>query len=212
VVRFDHENREHPAGRTLRGLLDSIGKAVAGHDAVVVSDYKKGLVNSAVIKAVLRAARGGKFFAVDPKMGHFHIYKGVSLITPNLVETSHGAGIEITDEKSLKKAGAKLMRKLGLKAVLVTRGEQGMSLFREGTVVHIPTLARKVFDVTGAGDTVIAAFTLAHASGASMEEAAVISNHAAGIVVGEVGTACATQERLRQSIRASKIKVERESI
>jgi D-beta-D-heptose 7-phosphate kinase/D-beta-D-heptose 1-phosphate adenosyltransferase len=119
-------------------------------------------------------------------VGHFHLYKNVSLITPNLLEASLASGIEIRDEKSLLNAGKTLLRKIPCEAVLITRGEYGMSLFTKKKVVHIPTAAKNVYDVTGAGDTVIATFTLAHAAGAGMEASAVIANHAAGIVVGEV--------------------------
>ena len=97
-----------------------------------------------------------------------------------------------------------LLRKIFCDAILVTRGESGMSLFKKDKVIHIPTAARNVYDVTGAGDTVIAAFTLSHAAGALLEEAAVIANHAAGIVVGEVGTAVVTRDQLRKSLRANR--------
>ena len=117
------------------------------------------------------------------------------------MEASHGAGIEIKDEKSLFKAGRTLLKKLPCKAALITRGEEGMSLFEKGRVTHISTVARHVYDVTGAGDTVIGAFTLAYASGATMHQAAVIANHAAGIVVGEVGTAVTTPAKIMESIR-----------
>ncbi len=203
VVRFDQEDRGKLGSRALRSILKHIEKTVSEHDAVVVSDYRKGVVSADVMEAIRKAARG-KLIAVDPKVGHFHLYKGVSMITPNLSEASHGAGMEIRDEKGLIKAGEKLLKKLGLKAVLLTRGEEGMSLFQKDGVLHIPTLARKVYDVTGAGDTVIAAFSLAYASGASMQEAAVLANHAAGIVVAEVGTAAATQAKLKQSIRTAR--------
>ncbi len=104
-----------------------------------------------------------------------------------------------------------MLRKLGLKAVLLTRGKDGMSLFQPGRVTHIPTMARKVFDVTGAGDTVISAFTMAYAAGATMQEAAALANHAAGIVVGEVGTATATPERIKQSLKGSKLEMQEET-
>jgi D-beta-D-heptose 7-phosphate kinase/D-beta-D-heptose 1-phosphate adenosyltransferase len=139
---------------------------------------------------------------VDPKVGHFDFYKKVSLITPNLMEASLGSGIEIKDDASLVQAGRELIKRLSLKAALITRGEQGMSLFTRDRIRHIPTVARKVYDVTGAGDTVISAFTLAHAAGAGLENAAVIANYAAGIVVGEVGTAVATPEELLKSFRS----------
>ncbi|MBI3593312.1 MAG: D-glycero-beta-D-manno-heptose-7-phosphate kinase [Nitrospirae bacterium] len=207
MVRFDREDRKRLEGKNLTLLLNYVKKAIHEHDAIIVSDYKKGLVSSQLIKALVRyAGRNNTFIAVDPKVGHFHLYKNVSLITPNLMEAAQGSGVEIKDEKSLLKAGKTLMNKLSCKAVLVTRGEEGMSLFERTLpkedikVTHIPTVAKKVFDVTGAGDTVIAAFALAHTAGASMEDAAIIANHAAGIVVGEVGTAAAAPEVLLQSL------------
>ncbi|MBS1113620.1 MAG: rfaE, partial [Nitrospirae bacterium] len=155
-------------------------------------------VSAELMREILKKSRPKRLFiSVDPKVGHFHYYQHVSLITPNVNEASVASGIDIKDEESLREAGKLLLRKLSCDAVLITRGEQGMSLFRNDTVVHIPTAAKNVYDVTGAGDTVIAAFTLAHAAGARMEEAAVIANHAAGI---EVGTAVVTLEQLRTSL------------
>jgi len=210
VVRFDQESREKLNGRSLKAMLERVEEAVGQHDAVIVSDYKKGVVTRQAIERIIKAA-GRKFVAVDPKVGHFHLYKGVSLITPNLKEASEGSGVEIRDEATFIKAGKALMRKTG-RNVLVTRGEGGMSLFEKGSVSHIPTIAKHVYDVTGAGDTVIAVLTMAHASGASLVDAAVVSNHAAGIVVGEVGTATATPEGLRRSLKTLKIKIETEKI
>lgn len=201
IVRFDKEDTRRINPKVLNEISGLLKQAISEHDAVIISDYKKGVISSELISRVLHFTRPRKkFVAVDPKLGHFHCYKGASLITPNLLEASHGAGIEIKDEAALIKAGEILMKKLSSKAVLITRGEQGMSLFEKNRIVHIPTVARHVFDVTGAGDTVIAAFTLAHASGSDMEEAATIANHAAGIVVGEVGAAVATPEKLLKSM------------
>ena len=201
VVRFDREDKTRMDGRVLREMLSYIGDVLFGYDAVVISDYKKGVISAELIKEIVKKARGRNIFiAVDPKVGHFHYYRHVSLITPNVNEASLASGIEIKDEDSLAEAGRVLLRRIPCEAVLVTRGEQGMSLFRKVHVVHIPTAAKNVYDVTGAGDTVIAAFTLAYAAGATMEDAAVIANHAAGIVVGEVGTAVVTAEQLRKSL------------
>jgi D-beta-D-heptose 7-phosphate kinase/D-beta-D-heptose 1-phosphate adenosyltransferase len=208
VVRFDQEDRQKISGRSLKRLINFMEELIPRHDAVIVSDYKKGAVTKDVMRAIISIS-GKKFVAVDPKVGHFHLYKGVSLVTPNLKEASEGVGIKITDEKSLLRTGVKLIRKLGCKAVLLTRGKDGMSLFQDGMLIHIPTIAKEVYDVTGAGDTAIAAFVLAHAAGASMEESAIISNHSSGIVVEKVGTATTTQARLRQSIKTSKLKLER---
>ena len=209
VVRFDREDRKYVEGKTLKGVLDHVNSVYRECDAIILSDYKKGMISSQLVKNILKVTKtpragrtgAGRFVAVDPKVGHFHFYRGVSLITPNVMEASVGSSVEITDEKSLLKAGSILLKKLGCKAVLITRGEQGMSLFEKNRVAHIPTVARKVYDVTGAGDAVISAFTLAYVSGATMEEAADIANHAAGVVVAEVGTAVATPEQLMESFR-----------
>jgi rfaE bifunctional protein kinase chain/domain len=208
VVRFDREDSKYVGGRILKGVVDYIDSVRHRFDAIIISDYKKGMVSRELVKSTIRknsktsgAAHAKAFVAVDPKINHFDLYKGVSLITPNIMEASHGAGIDIKDEKTLLRAGKSLMRRLGCAAVLITRGEQGMSLFEAKGVTHIPTVARKVYDVTGAGDTVISAFTLAYVSGATMEEAAVIANHAAGVVVGEVGTAVASPEQIVESFQ-----------
>jgi D-beta-D-heptose 7-phosphate kinase/D-beta-D-heptose 1-phosphate adenosyltransferase len=182
-----------------------IRKTLPFYDAVIISDYKKGVVSASLVKEVVKYAKQKKtFVAVDPKVGHFHLYKNVSLITPNIMEASEGSGVQIKDDRSLLKAGKTLLSRLSCMSVLITRGEEGMSLFERDSggmrVTHIPTVAKKVFDVTGAGDTVIATLTLAHAAGASLQDAATMANHAAGIVVGEVGTAVATPEILLQSL------------
>ena len=202
LVRFDKEEDKRISGKALENLVAFVRHATAEHTAVIISDYKKGVVSRELVRGILKSSprQKRKFLAVDPKVGHFHYYKGVSLITPNLMEASQGSGVEIKDEPSLIKAGKILMKRLACSAVLITRGEEGMSLFERDRITHIPTVARHVYDVTGAGDTVIAAFTLAHASGATLREAAIIANHAAGIVVGEVGTAVVTPEKLRQSL------------
>ncbi len=200
VVRFDREDSNYIDGKRLNGILNYIKSVIPMYDAIIISDYKKGMVSARFIKGILNISKAEKkFVAVDPKVGHFNYYKGVSLITPNLAEASSGANIEIKDEKTLLDAGRTLMKKLAGGAVLITRGEQGMSLFEKKKVVHIPTVAKKVYDVTGAGDTVISAITLAHASGAGLEKAAVIANHAAGVVVAEVGTAVTTDDQILES-------------
>lgn len=201
IVRFDKEDKEKIEGKVLEDTIGYIRAVLPEHDAVIISDYKKGVISRDLIKEVLKSSKNHNVFvSVDPKVGHFHLYKNVSLITPNLNEASIASGIVIEDEKSLILAGKRLLKKLQCNAVLITRGEQGMTLFEKNKVAHIPTIARDVYDVTGAGDTVIAAFTLAYASGANMEEAAIIANHAAGIVVGKIGTAVATPDEIKKSL------------
>ena len=205
VVRFDREKKDVVESKVFRLMLEYIHSSVRNHDAVIISDYKKGVICPELLREVLKHTKTRKIFvSVDPKIGHFHWYKNVSFITPNVVEASIASGIEIKDEKTLIRAGRALLKKILCDAVLVTRGEFGMSLFKKDKVIHIPTVARHVYDVTGAGDTVIATFTLSHAAGARLEEAAVIANHAAGIVVGEVGTAVVTSDQLRKSLRANR--------
>jgi D-beta-D-heptose 7-phosphate kinase/D-beta-D-heptose 1-phosphate adenosyltransferase len=212
VVRFDHEDKSPIGGRALRTLLEIIREQAKQYDAIVISDYRKGVVSRKLVEALLEARGKDVTVAVDPKVGNFSMYKKSTLITPNLKEASEGTGIDIVDEDSLKEAGRALMEKLSLPYVLITRGEHGMSLFEKKKVTHIPTLAKKVFDVTGAGDTVIAALSLASAAGATMGESAVIANHAAGIVVAEVGTAVATTDAVRESIKQSDISISEERL
>jgi rfaE bifunctional protein kinase chain/domain len=203
VVRFDRENREGIARETHRKIFERVmEKADEGIDAIVISDYCKGVVTRDLVRDIVRLARKrGIIVAVDPKVSHFGIYRGVTILTPNTKEASLGARIEIDDEESLLRAGQGLLKRLACDAVLITRSEQGMSLFeKSGRITHIPTVARDVFDVTGAGDTVISALTLSMAAGAKVNDAAMISNHAAGIVVGVVGTATVTPEQLKQRI------------
>ena len=203
VVRFDRETRDRIGKEIHERIFDHVKRHVAeGLDGIIVSDYCKGVVTADLVRAIVRVARkNGIIVSVDPKVAHFGMYRGVTILTPNINEASIGARIEIEDEDSLLSAGALLLGRLNCDAVLITRGEQGMSLFEHGgKVTHIPTVAREVFDVTGAGDTVIGALTLAMASGAGMVDAARISNYAAGIVVGIVGTASVKPEELKLKI------------
>lgn len=201
VVRFDHENHDHgtPAARRLARFLE---RHLWDFDAVVLSDYGKGVVTPALL-ALVRAAHEQRPFRLilDPKKINFGHYHGVTLATPNALEASDASGIEIRDEASLRAAGARLLARWDAEAVLITRGEQGMTLFdRPGDVRHFPTAARQVFDVTGAGDTVIATCALALAAGARLGEAALLANHAAGIVIGKIGTATVSAAELRRAM------------
>ncbi len=203
VVRFDRENRGHISGPTERLILGFITEKADSIGGIIISDYSKGVVTRGLVTKLVKFAESRNIpLAIDPKVGHFDYYKGATVVTPNNLEASLASGVEIKDEQSLLAAGGKLMDKLKGRALLVTRGEHGMSLFERGKEpVHIPTVAKEVYDVTGAGDTVIAVFTLALAAGASMPEAAVIANHAAGIVVGEVGTATVGLDELKKAIK-----------
>ena len=140
---------------------------------------------------------------VDPKLRHFRLYRGVTVVTPNQLETEQATGLRLRDERELLAAGRRIVSLLRCRAALVTRGEHGMSLFERGRPpLHVPTAAREVFDVTGAGDTVIATMSLAVAAGASLAEAAVLANLAAGVVVAKVGTAQASTDEVLGALRA----------
>ncbi len=198
VVRFDKEIKSDISSSSQAKIIDYVKKLLPDIKAIILSDYCKGVITGSLIRKILKVAGSKVFVAVDPKVGHFHYYKGVNFITPNLNEASHGSGIEIQDDKTLKKAGRILLKKLKSDAVLITMGDKGMILFeKNGRIIPIPTYAKEVYDVTGAGDTVIAAFTLCYSSGAKLEEAAEFANYAAGIVVGKHGAASATVDELR---------------
>jgi D-beta-D-heptose 7-phosphate kinase/D-beta-D-heptose 1-phosphate adenosyltransferase len=191
VVRTDRETRDEVSGVVESTLAERILDGLGAFDAIVISDYGKGVVTRRLLEALIpRARQAGKIVSVDPKDAQFRNYKRVSLITPNTFEAGGVVGRRITDETSLLEVGWQVFDLLEPDALLVTRGEKGMSLFEAGrTYSHFPTVARHVYDVTGAGDTVICSFTLALAGGATMPEAAQIANHAAGVVIREVGTA-----------------------
>jgi len=156
------------------------------------------VINRALLEAVLPQARRQRtIVTVDPKEEHFDLYHRVTALTPNRAEAGMMAGHELSTETDVTRAGRALVRKLGADSVLITLGEDGMALFeRGGRQTRIPTVAQEVFDVAGAGDTVIATFTLALASGATMPEAAMLANYAAGIVVGKLGVAVTTPAEL----------------
>src|ERR1041384_2233513 len=199
VVRADRESRAAIKVEIEARILDIFRQEIRGADGVVVSDYGKGLLTASLLSGALtRAREKGLTVCLDPKMRNLVHYQPVTVITPNNQEAAEAAGIAIEDERSLIDAGQKLLASVDCRAVLITRGEEGMTLFTEGGVTHIPTVAREVYDVTGAGDTVIA--TLRLASGASLEEAAVLANHAAGVVVGKVGTASVNRDELLETI------------
>jgi D-beta-D-heptose 7-phosphate kinase/D-beta-D-heptose 1-phosphate adenosyltransferase len=190
---------------TIAAITDYLKKATETVDVIVISDYAKGLLTSELMKVIIRLGKQkGKMVVVDPKINHFDYYRGATIMTPNNHEASQASGIDIVDEATLLKAGRSLLKSSGCRAVLITRGEHGMSLFEVGKrVCHIPTVAREVYDVSGAGDTVVAIMALALAAGASFREAAIIANYAAGIVVSKMGTATVGSDELRQVINGS---------
>jgi D-beta-D-heptose 7-phosphate kinase/D-beta-D-heptose 1-phosphate adenosyltransferase len=207
VVRFDRES-DAPVSRAVRAqVIAAVRQRLPEADVLLISDYAKGLVSPGLVREVLAlAARYHRMVAVDPKVQNLPLFKGVTVVAPNHHEAAAAAHLTIRSEADLLRVGQVLLRRLKARGVLVTRGEQGMSLFEAGKpVVHIPTVAREVYDVTGAGDTVMGALSLALAAGATMGEAAVIANFAAGVVVGKRGTATVTRAELEQALRDGRI-------
>ncbi|MDD2731206.1 MAG: D-glycero-beta-D-manno-heptose-7-phosphate kinase, partial [Candidatus Portnoybacteria bacterium] len=206
VVRVDWEHTDSLAPAINKKILDFVKKNIKGFDAIIIEDYGKGVVNAELLRQVIGLSRRhGKIICVDPKEEHFLYYRGAISITPNRKELENAVrNLKIKDttnsfkintdklfsDKEIDAAAWEVLKFLGLESILVTLGENGMKLFvKGGSKTHIPTVAQEVFDVSGAGDTVISAFTLALASAANMVEAAHIANFAAGIVVGKLGTA-----------------------
>ena len=201
VLRADEETREALAPETVEELWRRVERALPEADAVLVSDYGKGVVSTALLDRLLPELTRRRIpSAVDPKEEHFGRYRGVSVITPNLAEAAQAWGRRIRTADDLMEAGFGLRQKLEAGAVLITRGEEGMSLFTADGHTHFPTRARRVFDVTGAGDTVVATIAVALAARAPLPEACVLANHAAGLVVAELGTAAASAAMLVDSL------------
>ena len=205
VVRFDKEVKSDISKSTTSLLLEYVESCLPHIKGIIISDYCKGLITKSLVKKIIDLTRSKVFIATDPKIGHFNYYKNLSLLTPNLNEASFGSGIEIKDEETLVDAGRELIKKLNCKSLIITRGDEGMTIFeKSNSITHIKTYAREVYDVSGAGDTVIATLTLCHSAGLSLKEAAVVANHAAGIVVGKLGTAVTNQEEILRSMKEHK--------
>jgi len=211
VVRFDREETGPPSSKTLEELLIYLEDHLAAFDAVIVSDYAKGVVNEQLmirlhqLLSKIRILENRPFpLIVDPKPMNLHMFIGATIITPNHHEAEKMSGMVVTDEQSLRAAARHIREEIDCKALLITRGEAGMVLLQEDdTLVTIPTMAKEVYDVTGAGDTVAATLALGLAAGCSMKDAAVLANYAAGIVVGKIGTASVSGTELQEALQAA---------
>ncbi len=202
VVRADWESRAPIDGAVRDAVLAMVERELARSQALVISDYGKGVVTGEVLERVMALARARKIpVAVDPKESHIDSYRGASILTPNQHEAGYVMGRRVVDEASLMEVGWGLQGRLDAECVLVTRGADGMSLFEKGgRYTHLPTVAREVYDVTGAGDTVVSVVALALAAGAEYPEACFLANHAAGVVIREVGTASCSPAQLKASL------------
>jgi rfaE bifunctional protein kinase chain/domain len=201
VVRADREHRAPVDALTEDRIIAAVKTALAGAQALVISDYDKGVVTPRILSEVLPAAYGRMPVLIDPKISNFDSYRPATLVTPNHHEALRLANLEEDTDATLQTAARMIRERLKCDAVLITRGDRGMMLF-EGDLdpVRVETAAREVYDVTGAGDTVIATLAAALAAGASMTEAAVLANQAAGIVVGKLGTATASAKEVLDSM------------
>jgi D-beta-D-heptose 7-phosphate kinase/D-beta-D-heptose 1-phosphate adenosyltransferase len=204
VVRFDREEKKPLTPEVSRKVRESALSALSGASAIIVSDYGKGVVHAELMAEVVALAKRMSIpVCVDPKPVNISLYRGASVITPNSKETEAMSGMGTATDEEATAAGKALMEKLGTESILVTRGERGMTLVqRDAKPTHIPTMAKDVFDVTGAGDTAISVFTLAWAAGADIADAAYLANLASGIVVGKLGTAVVTPEELKEALLA----------
>ena len=217
VVRVDWEHIEPLPKELNQRIIKFIEKNIDDFDGIIIEDYGKGVINMHLLEELISLARSHKkIITVDPKEEHFQYYRGVTSITPNRRELENATKyLKIKDtqnrfrlntyrlftDKDIDLAAEQILKYLNLDSILITLGEQGMHLFeKNGRITHIPTVAQEVFDVSGAGDTVVSTFTLALSCGADKLEAAHIANFAAGIVVGKVGTAVTTRKELLERI------------
>jgi D-beta-D-heptose 7-phosphate kinase/D-beta-D-heptose 1-phosphate adenosyltransferase len=218
VVRVDWEHTHDLSGELNAKILKFIRENIDSFDAIIIEDYGKGVINIALLEALISLAKASKkIITVDPKEDNFQYYHSVSSITPNRKELENAIrNLKIKDttnrfkintdklftDKDVDLAAREILAYLNLDSILITLGEQGMKLLeKNGRLTHIPTVAQEVFDVSGAGDTVISTFTLALCAGASRLEAAHIANFAAGIVVGKLGTAVTSISELLERIK-----------
>ena len=205
VVRVDREKVLAPDEKQIGSIVADVKKMLPEIDGIIFEDYGKGFLAEKLVSEIIALARESKkVVAADPNPRHNIPWHGLSVVKPNRSEAFHAAGIPLqesdADDNILKEVGATLLQKWQTELILITLGEEGMMLFQRGQKPHhVPTKARQVFDVSGAGDTAIALFTLALCSGATPLEAAEIANHASAVVVGKLGTATVSPEELRKN-------------
>jgi len=205
LLRIDQERLGDLSESLAESMFGKMASELAHFDAIIISDYGKGVIHAGTFARLQKLLAGKKIVSVlDPKKKNFSIYKGVvDTMTHNHHEASDDSGLPCDSDAEVCLAGPRLIEKHSLKSTLITRGAKGMALFtREGECHLIPSFARSVFDVSGAGDTVIAVFAAARAAGADLKTAAILANHAAGVVVSKFGTATLTMDELREEIRS----------
>ena len=208
VLRFDEEDIAPPPQSSQDEIFEVLGNLIATHEVLILSDYGKGLVNRSFIhslQALVIKRNPNLKILIDPKTPNYPMYGGAFMLTPNTKEASEATGLPVSTAQEIKAAGKGMLQQLGSKNLLITLGADGMALFcghgdDKGKVWHIPTTAQEVFDVTGAGDTVIGVLSLCLAAKVPLLAACIIANYAAGIVVGEVGASAVSKEELKQAV------------
>jgi D-beta-D-heptose 7-phosphate kinase/D-beta-D-heptose 1-phosphate adenosyltransferase len=202
MMRFDRESRAPIDARQENALVDFVRSHADRFDVILVSDYLKGVLTEGLLQAVIAIGKEKNLpVVIDPKGNDYAKYRGATLLTPNRKETEVASGVAIVDEQSLRLAARTLMQRIDLETLMVTRSEEGISIFfRNGEEVHLPTQAREVYDVTGAGDTVLSLVGIGLAGGLPVSDAAAVANIAAGIVVGKVGTSTVSVEEIREAL------------
>ncbi|MBI41555.1 MAG: D-glycero-beta-D-manno-heptose-7-phosphate kinase [Leptospiraceae bacterium] len=197
VCRLDLEDRSPISEDTVAALMKRLDQPLAESAAVILSDYDKGVIVPELINRIVeRAARQNAYVAVDPQVTHFSQYRNVDILTPNHHEAGRFLLRELKTDEAVEAGGKEILERLNCKSLLITRGEKGMSLIEPDRTRHFPTVATEVFDVTGAGDTVISVFTLVMSSGGTLEEAVHLSNYAAGLVIRRIGAATVQAQEL----------------
>ncbi|MFH1429730.1 MAG: D-glycero-beta-D-manno-heptose-7-phosphate kinase [Candidatus Margulisiibacteriota bacterium] len=202
VVRVDKEDRGEIGPELTKQLIEKIDSAWDNIDAVLISDYNKGVLSPEITQYIIQTGiKRNKIVSVDPKGDDFAKYTGATIVTPNMKEAETASRITCRIDKNLQKIGLKLLTITKSEYLLVTRGDKGMTLFYpDSPSFHIPTVAKAVYDVTGAGDTAVSTLTLAMAAGIGVKDAALLSTLASGVVVGKLGTATVTREELKESL------------
>jgi rfaE bifunctional protein kinase chain/domain len=202
VVRVDKEVKQEISEEIQGRILDVLRRNASSLDAIIIEDYNKGVVVKRLIHEIVGFAKQNQLvITVDPKFNNFFEYKQVTVFKPNKTETEEALGVQLDDPAGVERAGRALLDRLKVENVLLTLGERGMALFEDrGPTTHVPTAARKVADVSGAGDTVISTLTMALAAGANIREASMLANFAGGIVCGEVGIVPIDADVLRQTV------------
>jgi len=201
LLRVDYEKREHVHQNIEDSMINFLERVIDEIDILVISDYAKGVITKEFSSKVIKMAKNhDKAIIVDPKPLHCNLYANVNLITPNNTEASQMTNIEDVGDNAIMEIGSKLLTNLNSN-ILITRGEKGMSLFeKDGSITNIPTKAKEVYSIIGAGDTVVATVALALASGADLKEAAFLANIAAGIKVGKIGTASVSVDEIKMEL------------